>query len=138
MNYSIPVHLAYMKTDRTGFPLYISVQGVLRLTDKSVEIEFEESWRDPDDFTRRRAEPRVVSIPVDQVTALNVRRRWLRKPLLILDANSISALKDFPGRDGSRCTFVLMRDAAADARALATEFLSRVADAELRRLDASS
>lgn len=130
--------MAYLKADMTGFPLYVSVQGVLRLTDAFVELEFEESWRDPDDFTRRRADPRRVSISVDQVAGLTFKRRWFRKPLLILDANSIAALQEFPGRDGSRCTFVLARETASDARFLATEFLSRATDAELRRLGEST
>jgi hypothetical protein len=138
MTNAVSVRVTFFRNHRSGFPVYVTATGVLRLNGDALEFEYEESWRDPDDFMTRSAEPRVVRIELEHVQALMFKRRLFRSSLVILDASSLAAVKDLPGRQGARCVFKVRRSATPDAVDMVTETSYRLTDAQLRRLDSES
>lgn len=114
----------------------VTVEGLLRFDGNVVVLEFRETITDASGlFTVERGEVRRVEIPLEQVASLELRRRFLRPPLLVLEVHSLDALEAFPYASGSRLTLAIARGERDRAREVCGLVAHRLADARLRQLE---
>jgi hypothetical protein len=122
----------------TGRNLHVvRVEGLLRFEGDALVLEFRETTFDASGtFTVERGEVRRVEVPLEQVAALTLRRRFLRPSLLVLEVHTLAALEAFPYASGSRLELRIGRAERERAREVCGLLAHRVADARLRHLEA--
>ena len=132
---SVPFSLVYWRGDPVGMAVRVQVSGVLRLSGQTLVIEYEESWRDASTYQAVRGEMRRAEVAVGDLMSASLRPRFLRGPALELQASSLQALKDFPGRRGPECVIGFARRDAAQAGEFAGDLGDAIADLRLRRIE---
>ncbi len=135
---AVPVRLKRSATEE-GRYLSWRADGLLRLDADALVLEYRETCTDYG--TTERTDPgavRRIEVPLGAVESLEVRRRFLRGPLLVLRLRSLAPLDGVRYADGARLSLPVARAEAARARELRGAVAERLAEAALRRLGAGT
>ena len=120
---------------------YVAVQGVVRMDDDALVIEFRErltmNLGVGEEAGPVNEEIRTLRIAWRDLQGARMRMHWLVQPRLELRTRTLSALDGFPLADGTRLLLPVAWRERGAARELAVTADALVADARLRALEAA-
>lgn len=113
---------------------FVTVHGVLRTEEDGVLLEFRRTETDFGTIVKH-GEIRIVSVPWEEIVALDYRRRFPFRQALVLRTRSLRALDGVPDAQGTEVTLSIRRADRLAARAVAASVNLALAERRLLTLD---
>lgn len=119
-------------------PGNVEVHGLVRLTGDELVLEYRAMKAQVGALfgPPRDTELHSVTIPLSAVDSISFKRRFLRKPLMVLEFNRLDVLPNEPWSRTSRIELPIARRDFDRGRELSVSLQNRLADARLRQLGA--
>lgn len=113
---------------------FVTVRGVLRMEEAGVELEFRRTATDFGTIVEQD-EIRTMSIPWEEIAALEFRRRFPLRRSLLLRTRTLRALDGVPGAKGTEVWLSIRRAERLAARELASSVELALAERRLAELE---
>lgn len=118
------------------------LDGALQADADALALEFEGKWEEYDDLGRLKGTtewpPTRIAIPYAQLSAIRLRFRWLRGPLIEFETHAVAAMQGFPLAKGVQAEVPIARRHRDEAQLLVSEISAAISEAMIRRLEAGS
>jgi len=113
----------------------VTTTGVVRVDGVSLVLEFQDEALNYTSLARERGAVRSVSIPLTQVDAVTVSRKWPWGGRITIQTRTLEVLGALPMAKGSECTLRIRRADHDRARELAIGVSLHLANEAMRRLE---
>ncbi len=128
---TVPFRVGTNVSDMTAL---VSAQGVVRVDQGCLVIEFRESTLDMNTMARREGPVREVRIPIEDVDSVEVGRRWPWGSTLQVRSRTMAPLANLPGATGNEIRVRVRRRDHDRARELCVAVALLLAGEDIRRL----
>jgi len=113
----------------------VTTTGVLRVDGTNLVLEFQDETLHYTSLARERDAVRTVSIPLAQVDAITVSRKWPWGSRVSIRTRTLEVLGTLPMAMGNACTLQIRRVDHDRARELAISVSLHLANEAMRRLE---